>query len=87
MNPAWMAAQEVAARLPRTATWSFTVTDIEDDAVFNIYADPALWSALRTLLGMAHEPAEQGAGYMTWYTGSLALSLIQPEEEDGPESE
>jgi hypothetical protein len=87
MNLAWKAAENMATLLPRSITWSFNITDLEDDAVFNIYADAVLWDDLRTLLGLLRDPAEDGKGYMTWYNGSLALSLIQPEEQDGPESE
>jgi hypothetical protein len=87
MNTAWKAAQDSVARLPRDATWSFTITDLEDDAVLNIYADEDYWDHLRELLGLTREPVEQAGDSMTWYNGGLALSLIHPEEHDGLESE
>jgi len=85
---AWKYAEEVAARLPKKATWCFNITDVVDDVVFNIYVSPDTWDDIRFMLGLAHDPAEEGRGYKTWYNGGLALSLIDPEEDNaGRDSE
>lgn len=85
MNLAWKEAERLVALMPRDTQWSFTITEIVDDAVLNIYVYRTVWDAFAALLGL-NEPIEEGSDYRTCYHGSLAVSLIEPEdEEDGNE--
>jgi len=88
MTEAWLRAKEIADRLPKNAQWSFCITDIEDDAVFNIYAAREVWHGLRVLLALPRaefrydgtRPGEPS--YEEYTIDGLALSLITPEEQD-----
>jgi len=93
MNEAWQHAKEIAGLLPRNAVWSFCITNIEDDAVFNIYAPRASWYALRVLLALPSAEYQYDAtmpgqpSYAEFNIDGLVLSLITPEEhnDDGPD--
>ena len=80
----WTWCHATIERLPNGVPWNFHVTEIQDDAVLNIYIDKEHWPDMRLLLGLG-EADEQDGGYQTWFClgGALALSLITPEEEDG----
>jgi len=94
-STAWTTAKEIAEALPRNTQYSFCITDIEDDAVFNIYAPRDAWHAIRILLGIARRPEFRyddttGASpsFEEYLIDGLALSLITPEgEQDGRASE
>jgi hypothetical protein len=94
---AWQHANEIAGLLPRNAVWSFCITNLEDDAVFNIYAPRSTWHALRVLLGLPrpeylYDSTMPGQpSYAEFNIDGLVLSFITPEEHnddgpDGPES-
>lgn len=94
MNEAWQQAKEIAGLLPRNAQWSFCITDIEDDAVFNIYAPLDAWHALRLLLHIARKPDSSYRNFDGHFPSfdeynmdGLSLSFITPEEhnEHGPD--
>jgi len=94
MTETWQHAKEIAGLLPRNAVWSFCITNIEDDAIFNIYAPRTAWHALRVLLAIARKPDAQylnydgrHPSYEEYVIDGLTLSFITPEEhnDDGPD--
>ena len=59
--------------------WSFTTTNEEGDAVFNIYVEEQHWHKLRLLLGLG-EPEDRESDFQSWTCGGVTLSLVAPEE-------
>jgi hypothetical protein len=85
-STAWTTAKEIAEALPRNTQYSFCITDIEDDAVFNIYAPRDAWHAIRILLGIARAPEFRyddttgvSPSFEEHLIDGLSLSLITPE--------
>jgi len=92
MNNVWQQAKEIAETLPRNAQWSFCVTDIEEDAVFNIYAPLEAWHGLRLLLAITRRPAFSYRNYDGRFPSfdeynmdGLVLSFITTEEHNDDE--
>lgn len=93
MTQAWQHAKEIAGLLPRNAVWSFCITNIDGDAVFNIFAPRETWHALRILLALPrvefrYDATLPGVPSSEEYNiDGLTLSLITPEEhnDDGPD--
>jgi hypothetical protein len=94
MNSAWQHAARVAGLLPGNVRWSFHVTDLADDAVFNVYAPREAWHPLRVLLTLPvpefRYDAPSGSpltSFQEFYLDGLVLSLIEPEvqNDDGPD--
>jgi hypothetical protein len=90
---AFTLAKEIADRLPPATQWGFNATDLEDDAVFCIYAPRETWHAFRILLALPRaeyrfddtRPGEQS--WEEFNLGSLTLSLFTPPEEHDEQSD
>jgi hypothetical protein len=93
MTDTWQRAKEIAGLLPLKMPWSFCVTNIEDDVVFNVYAPRQAWHPLRVLLSLPplsfryEAPPNSGlVSFEEYQLDGLVLSLIIPEEhDDGPD--
>jgi hypothetical protein len=91
MNDAWQHAHEIAGLLPPEAVWCFCITDVEDDAVFNIYAPREAWHKLRLLLSLPvpefrFDATGEFPAWEEYNLAGLTLSFITPEEHDDDES-
>jgi hypothetical protein len=83
----WSKAYALSALLPARVAWVFNTTNIEGDAVLNMWVDRGLWELYATLLHL-DTPDETNSDSVTWYDeGGFALSLIQPEEHSGRDNE
>lgn len=88
MTKAWQRAKEIAGLLPNNVQWYFSITDIEDDVVFNIYAPMDAWHPLYVLLDIGRSPVcsyrnhdGRFPSFDEYNVDGLTLSFITPEEQ------
>lgn len=95
MNDVWQQAKAIAELLPENIEWCFLVTDLQGDAIFNIYVPHEAWHAVRVLLSLPRpefrffDDRPGGVEFEEYDVNGLIVTLITPEVTDesvGPDA-